>query len=550
MKNGSDSITNLTKEQLENLDKDILITLFLNLQIQLSELNQKSVLLNQKIDQQTEIISDLINHRFGRKTEKINLEHPGFHQLDFSDILNEAEKSIETVYVMEPDVDDVIMHAKRGKKVGKREADLKGLSTTIIPHELSKEELDKKFGISGWKELPDEIYKRLHYTPASVYVEEHHIKVYAGKDNETIIKAMRPKELLGNSLATPSLVAGVIDEKYTKHVPLYRQEQDFNRKGINISRQTMSSWIIRVHERYLSLLYTRMHEELLKHSVIQADETVVEVAKDGRPAGAESRMWVYRTGKFSDKTIILYDYQKTRGYEHLEKYLHGFKGTLVSDAYSAYEKLNKEHDDVTMAACWAHARRRFSEAEKAIGSKKKEVLKKSVAHQALLKISKIYRIERELSGTPPEERNRIRNCEIKPLIEEYFAWIKSVKDDICVLPNGKTAKGIDYCLNHEVHLKTFLSEPMVPMDNNATEQALRSFCVGRNNWKIIDSISGAQASACVYSIIETAKANNLIPYKYFEYILSVFPNAVEDKSLSFLDDLLPWSDKLHQNCRM
>lgn len=543
MKNGSDLSTNLTKEQLENLDKEVLITLFLGLQNQLEQLNLK-------IDQQNELISDLVNHRFGRKTEKIELEQPGIHQLDFSDILNEAEKSIETVFVIEPDVDDVIAPVKRGKKVGKREADLKGLERKVIAHELSKEELKEKFGEGGYKELPDEVYKRLHYTPASVYVEEHHVKVYAGKNNETVIKADRPKDLLGNSLATPSLVAGVMEEKYCKHVPLYRQEQDFNRKGINISRQTMSSWVIRTYERYLSLLISGMKEELLKQSVLQADETVVEVTKDGRPAGTESRMWVYRTGKFSDKTIILYDYQKTRSYEHLEKYLTNFKGILVSDAYSAYEKLDKEHDDITMAACWAHARRRFSEAEKAIGSKKKDVLKKSVAHHALLRISKMYKIEGDLSGLPPNERLRVRKERIAPLIEEFFTWIKEKKDSVEVLPNGKTAKGIDYCLNHEVYLKTFLNDAMVPMDNNATEQALRGFCIGRNNWKIIDSISGAEASAGIYSLIETAKANGLIPYKYLEYLLTILSEAKTGKDMSIIRDLLPWSGKIPKDCRI
>lgn len=551
------SFQKFTKEQIESIDNDVLVTLFLNLQSQLetSLLNYQELLelnkeLNIKIEQQTELISDFINNRFGRKTEKIDLEQPGVHQLDFSEILNEAEKSIETVYVIEPDVDEVVAPVKRGKRVGKRDADLKGLETKVIAHELTEGELLEMFGKEGFKVLPDEIYKKLHYTPASVYVEEHHIKVYAGMDNKTIVRANRPGDLLSNSLATPSLVAGVIEEKYVKHVPLYRQEQDFGRKGINISRQTMSSWVIRCYERYLSFLISGMKAELINQPILQADETVVEVTKDGRPAGTESRMWVYRSGKFSDRTVILYDYQKTRGYEHLEKYLDGFKGILVSDAYSAYEKLDKEHDEITMSACWAHARRRFSEAEKAIGSKKKDVLIRSVAHQALLKIAKMYKIEGELSGAPPDERLKIRTERIRPLVDEFFEWLKEKKNSGEILPSGKTAKGIEYCLNHETYLRVFLSNPFVPMDNNATEQALRSFCIGRNNWKIIDSISGAEASAGIYSIIETAKANGLIPYKYLEYLLSVLQEATIDKDMKVLDDLLPWSEKIPKECRL
>lgn len=544
------SSVNLTREQLENLDKDLLITLFLNLQNQLIENTRQLEELSQRTAYLNELISSLNNNRFGRKTEKIIETEPvGQHQIDVFEYLNEAEKELDKVYVIEPDVDEVITTVRRGKKTGKRQADLKGLKVDVISHELTLDELKEKFGEGGWKELPDEIFKRLHYTPASVYVEEHHVKVYAGKDNQTIIKAERPKELLSNSLATPSLVAGVMDEKYGKHVPLYRQEKDFGYKGINISRATMANWVIKTHERYLSLLLSGMKEELLNQSIIQADETVVEVTKDGRPAGSESRMWVYRTGKFSDKTIILYDYQKTRGYEHLETFLSGFKGILVSDAYAAYEKLDKEHDDITMAACWAHARRRFSEAEKAIGSKKKEELKKSVAHNALQKIAKMYKIEGELSKVPPDERLRVRIQKIKPLVEEFFAWIKDKKDSGEVLPKGKTAKGIEYCLNHETYLKVFLSDPMVPMDNNATEQALRGFCVGRNNWKIIDTLSGAYASAGIYSLIETAKANGLIPYKYLEYLLTVLPGAKSDKQMHLLKNLLPWSDMIPEECK-
>lgn len=552
MKKPNDNpVLNYSKDELLKLDKDVLCQLILNLQNQRAQNIKESQVLNEKVDKLLEIISSLNNNRFGRKTEKLETLDDKHHQIDVFEYLNEPEKLLDTVYVVEnPDVDAATTPVKQGKKVGKRAADLRGIKSIVIEHPLSDGELNEKFGENGWKSLPDEVYKRLHYIPSSVYVEEHHVKVYAGKDNQTIIKGKRPKDLLSNSLATPSMVAGVMDEKYTKHVPLYRQEQDFNRKGINISRQVMASWIIRCHERYLSLFYKSLKDELIKLPLLQADETVVEVTKDGRPAGSESRMWVYRSGKFSDKSIILYDYQKTREYTHLKNFLEGFKGVLVSDGYSAYEKLDKEHDDITMAACWAHARRRFSEAEKAIGSKKKTLKNQSIAHKALEKIAKFYKIEGELKDSSNDERLKIRREKIKPLVEEFFDWIRSVKGSAEVLPNGKTAKGIDYCLNYEKYLKTFLDDAGIPIDNNATEQALRGFCVGRNNWKIIDSISGAQASAAIYSIIETAKANGLVPYRYLEHLLTVLSEAVEDTDLDFMEDLFPWSDKIPKECRI
>lgn len=376
----------------------------------------------------------------------------------------------------------------------------------------------------------------------------YHVFVYAGKDNETIVRADRPADLLRNSIVTPSLEAAVLNGKYVNALPLYRIEQEFKRNDVNIARQVMANWTIQCSERYLSLLYDRLHEELFKYDVLQADETTVEVSKDGRPANSKSYMWVYRNSKFyKDTPIILYDYQRTRKADHPREFLKGFSGYVLTDGYSVYEKLDREEETLKFAGCWAHARRRFAEACKVC--KDPSSLKGTIAAEALERIAEIYKRENEYSQLSPDERLRKRKVHLKPVVEAFFEWAEKVKAENLLPPSSKTLDGIDYCINQKKYLKLFLKNGNIPLDNNATEGAIRGFCVGRNNWKLIDTIDGAKASAIAYSIAETAKANHLNPYRYYEHLLTEIPKHMNDKDTSFLDSLLPWSDQLPEVCR-
>jgi transposase len=518
-----------TAEQLNNCSKETLVTLFLSMQDQLEQLNKNMEML-------IEQVADANRHRFGRSTEKLDVPE---NQLDIFDVFNEVEFLTQTTYVIEPDMDD-IQPKRSAKKVGKREEDLRGLPVEIIPHKLPEDKLREIFP-DGWKELPDEVYKRLHYVPATCTVEEHHVGVYAGRDNETIVKGDRPAEFIRNSIATPSLVAAIMNGKYVNALPLNRMEQEFKRNDLNIARQVMANWVITCSDRYLSFLYDRMHGKLFDYHVLQADETPVEVTKDGRPAGAKSYMWVYRTGKLYDRSIVLYEYQKTRNTDHPRKFLKGFDGVVVTDGYQVYHKLEAE-EDLKVAGCWSHARRRYDEA---IKSMKKEAVSSSVAYKALAMIAAIYKIENSLSKLTSEERKEQRQLVVKPLVEAYFVWAKS---QVSTMSKGKTLSGLEYSINQEKYLKAFLDDGEIPMDNNAAEQSIRGFCVGKHNWHLIDSLDGAKASAVVYSIAETAKANNLKPYNYFEYLLEEIPKHYGEKNLSYLDDLLPWSEKLPADC--
>ena len=527
-----------TEEQLNSLDRETLTRLFLSQQEQLENIDHTLQLV-------LEQMADLKRHRFGRSSEK----HEAEDQISFMEVdgkivfFNESE----AVAAEENTQDEAesVSRAKPKKKQGKREEDLDGIPVVVVEHSMTDGELEDKFGKDGWKQLPDEVYRRYSFTPAKIEVEEHHVKVYAGKETEEVVKAPHPQALLRGSLVSPSLEAAVMNAKYVNAVPLYRQEQEFERYGLHISRQNMANWTIQCADRYLAVLYDYLHEKLYGYHVLQADETPVLVNKDGRPAGSKSYMWVYRTGRmYTECQIVLYEYQMTRNASHPREFLKDFSGVCVTDGYQVYHTIEGEREDLKIAGCWSHARRRFDEAVKALPKAKQ---KDSRAYLALTMIQAIYREEKLLKDLPAGERMIRRQLSVRPLVEAYFTW---VRENLPKVPQkSKTWEGFNYSLNQEKYLKVFLDNGEVPMDNNAAEQSIRGFCIGKKNWVMIDTIAGAKSSAIIYSIAETAKANNLKPYDYFEYLLTEIPKHLDDTDRSFLDDLLPWSPSLPANCR-
>ena len=526
-----------TEEKLNSFDKETLIQLFLSQQEQLENIDHNLQLV-------LEQMADLKRHRFGRSSER----HEPDEQISFMEVDGKIVFFNESEAVAAEECDngaEAVPRRRPKKKQGKREEDLDGLPVVVIEHSISPEELAALFGEGGFKQLPDEVYRRYGFTPAKVEVEEHHVKVYAGKNTDEIVKAPHPECLLRGSLVSPSLEAAVMNAKYVNAVPLYRQEREFERYGLHISRQNMANWTIQCADRYLAVLYDYLHEKLYSYHVLQADETPVLVNKDGRPAGSKSYMWVYRTGRmYTERQIVLYEYQKTRNASHPREFLKDFNGVCVTDGYQVYHTLEDEREDLKIAGYWSHARRRFDEAVKALPKAKQ---KDSRAYLALTMIQAICREEKPLKELPAQERHNRRQLSIRPLVEAYFTW---VRENLPRVPQkSKTWEGFNYSLNQEKYLKVFLDDGEVPMDNNAAEQSIRGFCIGKKNWVMIDTVVGAKSSAIIYSIAETAKANNLKPYDYFEYLLTEIPKHLDDTDRGFLDDLLPWSPNLPANCR-
>ena len=534
-----------TEEQLNTLDKSFIVNLFLQLQDQNDKLSGEIQELNKKMEVLIEQITLANKNRFGRSSEKMtDTSQICFMEVDGTIVFfNEAE-AVSDLDAEEPDTLEN-KPARTAKVVGKKDADIKDLPVNIINHYLTDEELVAEFGENGWKQLPDAISKRYRFIPAKVEIDEHHVGVYASKTDDRIIKADHPKALLHGSLVSPTIAVAIMNGKYVNAVPLYRLEQEFSRYGLTITRQNMANWMIRLGESYLAVLYDYLHQKLYNYHVIQADETPVLVNRDGRSAGSKSYMWVYRSGHlYTDKQIVLYDYHKTRNSSHPREFLRDYSGICVTDGYQVYHTIEKEREDLQIAGCWVHARRKFDEALTVIP---KAHQNKSNAFLVIKQIQAIYREEGKLNKLSSEERLMQRQLVIKPLVDALFAYLKKMEPTVPA--SGQLRKAYTYILNQEKYLRVFLEDGEVPIDNNASERAIRGFCIGKKNWQMIDTINGAHSSAIIYSIAETAKANNLKPYDYFVYLLEEIPKHMEQNDRTFLEDLLPWSKKLPEGIR-
>ena len=534
-----------TPDELNSMDHDAKNEVICQMQDRLDKLEHDYENLIEQIrlaDQQ----------RYGRHTESLDAITG---QLSF---FNEAEACYDAQHP-EPGVDEVIEDAlkkpRKPKKKGQREEDLKDFPQEEIPHDVSKEKLIHTFGEGSYKSMPDEICWQLRFEPAKWIAEKHIIKVYVGTDGlhqDEFLRGDHPGTLFRGSIATASLEAAVINAKYVNSNPLNRVSRDFKANGLNLSKQTMSNWTVWSAERYFQPVYDLMKAQQLKVHVNQCDETPLEVIHDGRPAGSKSYMWVHLTGELSDvPPIVVYEYQKTRHSSHPKEYYKNFNGILMTDGLEQYHKLAREQEGITNANCFAHARRHFANAIKAMGKGNAGAVKSSAAYKALVRIGAIYDLENALKNLSPQERLKERQASIRPLVEEYFAWVKDTFRQGKILPKSETAKGLAYSINQEEHLKVFLTDGEVPIDDSASERALRNFTIGRKNWMTINTVRGAQASAIIYSITETARANSLNVYYYIKHLLTELPQLVNKNGnieQPVLEPLMPWSRTLPADC--
>ena len=262
-------------------------------------------------------------------------------------------------------------------------------------------------------------------------------------------------------------------------------------------------------------------------------------------------MWVYKSGAFEPKKIVLYDYKSGRKGEYPEEFLKDFRGICVSDGYQVYHTIDDEREDIQVAGCWTHAKRPFANLVKALG---KTGSKGSVAKEAVRMIDTFYHYEKRFKDMPPDERLKARQDKIAPLVDVFFEWAKKMVDQV----GSKAVRdGLNYCINQEKYLRVFLTDGEVPIDNNSAEQSIRPFVTGRKAWMFCDTEAGAETSAMLYSIAETAKANQLKPYEYMKYILTEIAearidrkNLDDEKIKQILPRLLPWSNAIPDICRM
>ena len=476
--------------------------------------------------------------RFGTSSEQTDS-----NQLS---IFNEAEKESRPEKE-EPTIEEITYKRKRNKGLNKKSFD--DLPVEVIEYHL--EESDKICPNCGspLHEMSKEIRKELTIIPAQVKVVEHVRYVYAcrqcEKDNTStpVITAKMPNPVLPGSFVSPSLLAYIMNRKYSEAVPLYRQEQQFKNFGIDLSRQNLANWIIHGANHWLVHIYDRMHYHLLKETVIHADETTMQVLdEEGKKPTSKSYMWLYATGMYSTP-IFLYEYQPSRAKKHPKEFLKGFNGFLQTDGYQAYNAV----EDVTLVGCFAHARRGFTDTLKALP--KDSTLSRTNAEEGLEFCDKLFKLEKEYrkENLTPEEIYIKRLEKTKPILQDFLSWLKTKEKQ--VLPKTSLGKAISYCLNQWDKLTAFMQDGRLEISNNRAERAIKPFVIGRKNFLFSKSPKGAQASAIVYSVIETAKANNLNPFYYLTYLFEKLPN-IDLESTDELDKLLPWSDSIPGNCKV
>jgi transposase len=474
---------------------------------------------------------------FGSSSEKTEIPE----QLS---LFNEVE-SESKLEAPEPTFEEISY--KRKKKVGHREEMFKDLPVEIIEYHISEEE--QICDICGEKthEMSKVISRKLKIVPVQVSVVELVQFVYACRkcDKDDIVTHIKtapmPKPAIPGSIASSSAIAYVMTEKFVKGMPLYRQEQEWKRMGVEISRQTMANWMTQGSERWLKPLCDRMHEHLISKDILHADETTLQVLKEpGRPAESKSYMWLYRTGR-EGPPIIIYEYQTTRANKHPERFLKGFKGFLNTDAYSGYNGL----PGIINVACWAHARRKFDEALKAMPKNQNDA--PSAAQEGQDFCNQLFAIERDLHDVTTKERYEGRLEKSRPVIDSFRDWLKYQKPR--VLPKSSLGAAIQYCLNQWDKLNAFLLDGRLELDNNRAERSIKPFVIGRKNWLFSNTPKGATSSAIIYSIVETAKENGLNPFEYLKFIFDKMPN-MDISDMSDLDKLLPWSDELPDECKI
>jgi transposase len=463
----------------------------------------------------------LRQRRFGRSSEQRPASPPREDAL-----FNEAEA------VAAPDASPAApdsVRAPRGRKPLP-----KGVPRRRGVHELAA--ADRVCAGCGETRRPigEEVSERLEVIPARFEVVEHVRLKYACRCGAGVKVAAGALAPLPGSVASASVLAQVACAKYELALPLYRQERAFAQHGLPLSRATLANWMLGAAE-LATPLYLALPDALRAEPVLHADETSVQVLHEpGRAAATQSYMWVYRSGAYG-RPIVLYDYQMTRAAAHPRAFLDGFAGSLQVAGYAAYDAV----PDITLVGCFAHARRKFDEALKALPTG--AAGKASAAQEALARIGALYGIEREIADQGPEEKRAVRQARSRPLLNELGAWLETLQPQ--ALPKSRLGQAVAYALGQWDKLLRYGDDGRLAIDNNSAERAIKPFVIGRKNRLFANTPAGAQASAILYSLIVTAQANGLVPFAYLKHVFSVLPTL---KRADEVAQLLPWHVTLPQ----
>ena len=468
------------------------------------------------------------HRRFGASSEK--------SAYDQMSLFNEAEATADA-NVSEPELIEIERHyRKRKREASDRLPD--NLPVEIVEHDLPLEDQVCPECGDGLHVMGREIRRELVIIPAQAKIREHVRKVYACRACEKdacgvpIIKAPIDEPVIKGSFASPEAIAHIMCQKFVMSSPLYRQEAEWNRNGIMLSRQTMSNWLIRATEDWLEPIYCALREIICSHTVLHADETTLQVLREpGKTAQSKSYMWLYRTSGDTKHPIVLYEYQPDRRAKRPAEFLKGFKGYLHTDGYEGYHSLP---DDVIIVGCWSHVRRKFDEALKVLSEKDRT---DSNAARGKRYCDKLFDLERSFADMTLDERLQKRQELSKPVMDEFYAWLTNLN----VIPKTPIGVAANYALKQRKYLERYVLDGRLEISNNRAERSIKPFVIGRKNFLFANTPRGAKASAVMFSIIETAKENGLNPFAYLTYVFQNAPNWNIHDNLDALERLLPHS---------
>lgn len=486
--------------------------------------------LNQKLDFLMGQLRLAKKKMFGASSEQAAEQLLG--QLSF--LFNEAEawtareeKASETTAVA--------AHTRQKRSSDLDEVLPEGVTVEVVEHGIPEAERVCDACGTVMEQIGKEVRRTLVLRPATATIREDVYYTYACRKcsveaaETPILKTERIPPVISGSYASPEAIAHIMVQKFVMASPLYRQEQELNRSGIQLSRQTMSNWILRAADDWLTPIYEEMKKRLVKEKVLHADETTLQVLKEpGKSAQSKSYMWLYRTGKYASQPMILYEYRPDRKASSAETFLKEFSGWLHADGYPGYHRL-PEH--IRVVGCWAHLRRKFDEAVKSLPQKDQA---NAAALQGQAYCSRLFSIEQELAELPPEERYTQRLERSKPVMDALLAWAEATN----AAPKSALGKAIYYLKEQWPYLIRVLEDGRLELSNNLAERSIKPFVIGRKNFLFANTPWGAQGSAVIYSMIETAKESGLDPYRYLTWLLTNAP-ILAARDDSWADKLLP-----------
>ena len=455
---------------------------------------------------------------YGRKTDQVPK-----NEEQTPEAFDEPELDPEILATDLDQADEEITIPEHKRKKPGRKSLPKELPRKEVFHDLPEAEKICECG-AELTHICDVDSEQLEYVPAKVIVIVNKRKKYACKICEDTVKlAPLPKMPIPKSIATPSLLASMLVGKYCDHLPLYRQEQIWQRHGIDIPRQTMCNWTIKC-AGLLSKIVDAMKVNIIASNYARADETTVQVLKEkDRGPGTKSYMWVFMTAGKTNNNIV-FEYHETRGGDAATNFFVEFKGYLQTDGYSGYNALRK-NENIENLGCMAHCRRKFTDVTKL-------VKKAGRAHEALKFLNALYKIEDVIEHSTIEERYSYRQEHAKPILDKFKIWLDKSTGE--VPPKSPIGKAITYALNNWPELTKYLEHGMLDIDNNWCENQIRSFALGRKNWLFMGNAKGAWASSIIYSLVVTAKANGIDPWRYLVDVLAKAPYCETDEDFAKL----------------